>query len=363
MARLRLPKVLITPIHLSRRLMVYLRLLLLLLVIVPVIVSSGRWLHVSRMDLTTDHLYTLTPGTLKIVDTLRHPLNLTLYFSSHATRDLPQLRSYEQRVREMLQEMAVRSHGRIHLQVIDPVPYSDDESNAEGGGLTAASGGSNGERVFFGLVGNTMSGTADADGRAAPDRIAEKTLSIPFFDPAREAFLEYDIAKLLYELNQSNKPLVGVISSLPVDGNPLLGVPPWTVMQQLNQLFDVKMLDQAKLQVISDRIKVLLLIHPQDLSVSAQYAIDQYVLRGGHLVVFVDPDAELETPAVTAVGPSWTVRERCRSNLPAAASIIRRCLRSARSSSITTMSSPRACNASMSPPLVTSTSPTTPVRA
>ncbi len=311
MARLRLPKVLITPIHLSRRLMLYLRLLLLVLVIVPVIVSSGRWLHVSRVDLTTDHLYTLTPGTLKIVDTLRHPLNLTLYFSSHATRDLPQLRSYEQRVREVLQEMAVRSHGRIHLQVIDPVPYSDDESNAEAGGLTAASGGSNGERVFFGLVGNTL--PADAEGRAARERMPEKTLSIPFFDPAREAFLEYDIAKLLYELNQSSKPLVGVISSLPVDGNPLLGVPPWTVMQQLNQLFDVKMLDQNKLQFISDRIKVLLLIHPQELSVSAQYAIDQYVLGGGHLVVFVDPDAELETPAVPAVGPESS---GVSSNLP-----------------------------------------------
>lgn len=296
MARLRLPPVLTTPIHVSRRVVLYVRLLLLTLAIVLVIVSSGRWLHVSRIDLTADHLYTLTPGTLEIIDNLRRPLNLTLYFSSHATRDLPQLRSYEQRVREMLQEMAVRSHGRIHLRVIDPVPYSDDESNAEGGGLTAASGGSNGERVFFGLVGNTM--PANTDGRMRSDRIPEKNLSIPFFDPAREAFLEYDIAKLLYELNQSSKPLVGVISSLPVDGNPLLGVPPWTVMQQLNQLFDVKMLDQTKLHSISDRIKVLLLIHPRDLSVDVQYAIDQYVLRGGHLVVFVDPDAELEAPAV-----------------------------------------------------------------
>ncbi|TAL83458.1 MAG: ABC transporter [Rhodanobacter sp.] len=316
MARLRLPAVLTAPIHLSRRVMLYLRLLLLVLVIVPVIVSSGRWLHVSRIDLTTDHLYTLTPGTLKIVDGLRRPLDLTLYFSSHATRDLPQLRSYEQRVREMLQEMAVRSHGRIHLQVIDPVPYSDDETNAEGGGLTAASGGGNGERVFFGLVGSVLPAKATPDGHAITDRGGGKILSIPFFDPAREAFLEYDIAKLLYELNQSSKPLVGVISSLPVAGNPLLGVPPWTVMQQLNQLFDVKMLDQTTLKSISDRIKVLLLIHPRDLSVDAQYAIDQYVLRGGHLVVFVDPDAELEAPAVPAV-PAINPRSAgVSSNLP-----------------------------------------------
>ena len=88
-------------------------------------------------------------------------------------------------------------------------------------------------------------------------------MSIPFFDPAREAFLEYDIAKLLYELNQTNKPSIGVISSLPVAGNPVLGQPAWTVMQQLDQLFDVKMLDATTLQHIDESIKVLLLIHPK----------------------------------------------------------------------------------------------------
>ncbi len=120
------------------------------------------------------------------------------------------------------------------------------------------------------------------------------------FDPLREAFLEYDIAKLLYELNQASKPPIGVISSLPVDGNPMLGEQPWAVLQQLGQLFDVKTLDPAKLQRIDDNIKVLLLIHPKRLPPDAQYAIDQYVLRGGHLAVFVDPDAELDMHAVRA---------------------------------------------------------------
>ncbi|MEW5305366.1 MAG: hypothetical protein WDW36_007909 [Sanguina aurantia] len=110
-------------------------------------------------------LYTLTPGTLHIIDTLQRPLRVTLYFSDHATRDLPQLRSYDQRVSEMLQEMVARSHGRIQLQLVDPVPYSDDEASAEGSGLTGASGGSNGERVFFGLAGAALAGSADGDGR------------------------------------------------------------------------------------------------------------------------------------------------------------------------------------------------------
>ena len=299
MRRLRLPAVLHTPLTLSRRATLYGWLLLLVLVFVPLIVASGRWSHAPRIDLTADQLYTLTPGTLQIVGTLQRPLRLTLYFSEHAARDLPQLRSYEQRVHEMLREMAARAHGRIQLRVIDPAPYSDDEASAEGSGLTAANGGSNGERVFFGLVGSTVSGHAEGDG--GEERLPERTLTIPFFDPAREAFLEYDIAKLLFELNQASKPTIGVISSLPVNGDPALEQPPWAVMRQLEQQFEVKMINAATLRQVAPGIKVLLLIHPKQLPVDAQYALDQYVLRGGHLAVFVDPDAELDsTPFGTA---------------------------------------------------------------
>jgi ABC-type uncharacterized transport system involved in gliding motility auxiliary subunit len=291
MPRLRLPDFLIRQRRFSRSSLLYAALVLLVLVFVPLIVTTSRWMHAVRVDLTTDHLYTLSPGTLHIVDGLRQPLKLTLYFSEHATRDLPQLRSYEQRVREMLQEMVARAHGRIRLQIIDPVPYSDDEANAEGNGLTAASGGSNGERVFFGLAGNRLS--ADGDNEASSP-VPEKVLAIPFFDPAREAFLEYDIAKLLYELDQARKPPIGVISSLPVEGKPVLGQQPWAAVQQLGQLFDLRMLDPAQLTRLDPDLKMLWLIQPTHLSSDALYAIDQYLLGGGHLAVFVDPDAELQ---------------------------------------------------------------------
>ncbi|MDE1894866.1 MAG: Gldg family protein [Xanthomonadaceae bacterium] len=291
MRRLRLPAFFHAPLSLGRRARLYLALALLVLVFVPLIVAGSRWRHGGRIDLTSDHLYTLTPGTLQIVSSLKRPLRLTLYFSEHATRDLPRLRSYEQRVSEMLQEMVARAHGRIRLRIIDPVPYSDDEASALGSGLTPVNGGSNGERVFFGLVGSVMY----TDGDTGDERAAEKSLSIPFFDLSREAFLEYDLAKLVYELNQVKKPSIGVISSLQVNGNAALNEQPWAVMQQLAQLFDVKMLAADKLEKIDDRLKVVLLIDPKQLSADAQYAIDQYVLRGGHLVVFVDPDAELDS--------------------------------------------------------------------
>lgn len=260
-----------------------------LLFLVTIAVSSMS-LRTARMDLTADRIYTLTPGTQKIVDGLRKPLTLTLYFSEHATRDLPQLRSYEQRVHEMLREIAVRAHGRIRFRVIDPVPYSDDEDAAESYGLSPASGGSNGERVFFGLVG--MSASGDVPPQA-----------IPFFDPARESFVEYDIAKLLYELGMPTKPRLGVVSSLPVEGNLVIGEPAWTVLRQLDQLADVTNIDPDGLTHIDPAIKVLLLIHPKRLSDDALYAIDQYVLHGGHLVVYVDPDAEMDNaPLVDSHG-------------------------------------------------------------
>jgi len=271
----------------------------LALTFVALAIATSRWSRIGRIDLTADHLYTLTPGTLQIVDGLHQPLRLTLYFSQHATRDLPQWRSYEQRVREMLLEMVARSHGKIRLQVIDPVPYSDDEASAEGGGLTPSNGGSNGERIFFGLLGSTLPERDARDAGQGPER----SLSIPFFDPARETFLEYDLARLLYQLDQTRKPRVGVISSLPILGEADNGAPPWTALAQLEQQFELLPLDPARLQRVGDDVQALLLVHPKRLSDDALYAIDQFVLRGGRLAVFVDPDAELDNaPYVDANG-------------------------------------------------------------
>jgi ABC-type uncharacterized transport system involved in gliding motility auxiliary subunit len=284
---------------LRRRTILFSALIVLIVSYCTLALVTSRWLGPERFDLTADRLYTLSPGTRQIIQNVHRPLWLTLYFSQHATKDQPQLRSYEQRVAEMLQEMVARSHGRIHLQIVDPVPYSDDEAAAEGNGLTPMSGGSNGERIFFGLVGSTRPAandvSADFAADAAQDKhsgLVDRTLSIAFFDPIRDAFLEYDIAKLLYQLSEPEKPRIGVITDLPVMGDPVQGATPWAVMQQLRQLFEVDVLDASKLKKIDKKIQVLLLIHPKNLSSDVQYALDQYVLGGGHLVVFVDPFAE-----------------------------------------------------------------------
>lgn len=284
---------------LRRRTVLFSGLIALVAIYCSVALLTSRWLAPERFDLTQDRLYTLSPGTRQIVDSVDRPLWLTLYFSQHATKDMPTLRSYDQRVAEMLQEIVARSHGRIRLQIADPVPYSDDEASAEGNGLTPLNGGSNGERIFFGLVGTTRAPTNEAAQDTLADfpqqtreKRSDRTLAVPFFDPNRETFLEYDVAKLLYQLSQQEKPRIGVITELPVMGSPAKGTQPWAAMRQLQQLFDVEMIDTDKLKHIDKNIQVLLLIHPKNLPSDVQYALDQYVLGGGHLVVFVDPFSE-----------------------------------------------------------------------
>ena len=306
---------------LRRRTILFSALIVLIVSYCSLTLVTSRWLEPERFDLTADGLYTLSPGTRQIIDNVHRPLWLTLYFSQHATKDMPQLRSYEQRVAEMLQEMVARSHGRIRLQIVDPVPYSDDEATAEGNGLTPMNGGSNGERIFFGLVGSNRPASNDASSDFNPDapednssKGVERSLPIAFLDPQRETFLEYDIAKLLYQLSEPEKPRIGLITGLPVMGDPLQGTAAWAVIQQLQQLFDIQVLDANKLKQIDKHIQVLLLVHPKNLSTDAQYALDQYVLAGGHLAVFVDPFAESDPAQLTQDSLAGTNNHS--SNLP-----------------------------------------------
>jgi len=258
--------------------------LLLMAVYLVLLWASSAGLHGARVDLTADKLYTLSPGTLHIVSSLRQPLQLTLYFSDRVSRELPQLRAYHQRVADMLEEIARNSDGEIALKVIDPQPYSENQDRAAAAGLTAMPGSNGDEKLYFGLAARNL-----ASGRSA---------SVPFFLPDREPFLEYDLAKLILDLSQARKPRVDILSALPIDGgtDPTTGQAqrPWTVLQQLRQLFDVHMLQADTLKHLGNGTAVLVLIQPRDLPADAVYAIDQYVLGGGKLVAFVDPDAELD---------------------------------------------------------------------
>jgi ABC-type uncharacterized transport system involved in gliding motility auxiliary subunit len=267
----------------NRRLLTGSALAILAVLFVAVVLLSNALFRGARLDLTTNHLYTLSEGTKKILGEIDEPVHLYYFFSDKGTQNNQGLRTYATRVREMLDEMAARAGGKLKLDVIDPLPYSEDEDRATTLGLKAIPVGQGGENLFFGLA-----GTNSTNGKAA----------IPILDPAKEEFLEYDVAKLIHGLAISKKPVVGIVSSLPIsagfDPSTRQMRDPWAVQQQLDQLFDVRQLSAPSLKTIDPDISVLVLIHPKDLTDDALYAIDQFVLRGGHLAVFVDPIAESE---------------------------------------------------------------------
>jgi ABC-type uncharacterized transport system involved in gliding motility auxiliary subunit len=277
----------------NRRIMTGSTLAILALLFVAFIVLSNTLLRGARLDLTENRLYTLSEGTSKVLGEIKEPINLYLFYSDRGTEDVPIIRSYASRVRELLEEMASKSGGKLRLSVIDPLPFSEEEDRAASFGLQSVPVGNSGETIYFGLA-----GTNSTDGQ----------MIIPFFQPDKESFLEYDIAKLVHSLNTSTKPAVGFIAGL--DLGP--GFDPatrqmrqgWAIHNSMQELFDLRQLNGAALTTIDPEINTLVVVHPKELNDEALYAIDQFVLRGGKLLAFLDPNAEADTTANDPNNPS-----------------------------------------------------------
>ena len=268
----------------SRRTLGHTTLALIVLGFAVAVVASNVWLRGVRVDLTENDLYTLGEGTQAVLDGIEEPVNLYLFFSDEATATLPTLRAYATRVREMLEEFAANApDGKLVLNVVDPVPFSEDEDRAEQFGLQAANIGPAGEAVYFGLAGSNSVGAVDR---------------IPFFqpDPRKEAFLEYDLARLIYNLATTDKTVVGLLTAAPIGGgfDPQTQQPsqPWVVVDQAKQLLEVRTLPASVLTIEPD-VDVLWIVHPQMFDDGTLYAIDQFVMRGGRALIFVDPAAEI----------------------------------------------------------------------
>jgi len=249
-----------------------------------VITLSNLALRGVRLDLTQNRLYTLSPGTSEVLAQIKEPINLYYYFSRDtAAKQAPLLLPYATRVREFLEEIAARSGGKVHLHVVDPQPFSDEEDRAGGFGLQSLQSAAGGDPLFFGLA-----GTNSTDGRAV----------IPNFQADREPFLEYDIAKLIHELGTPKKPVIGLISSLDMQGqfNPMTGQmgEPWPIVAEIDQLFTLRTLTADTAHIDQD-VDVLMLVHPKNLPQKALYAIDQFVMRGGRVLLLVDPYSGADT--------------------------------------------------------------------
>ncbi|WP_199608718.1 Gldg family protein [Flocculibacter collagenilyticus] len=234
----------------------------------------------AKIDLTEDNIYSISEGTKSLLGELNEPINLYFFFSDKASEGIPQLRNYAARVKALLEEYQRHSDGNISIKIIDPEPFSEAEDRAAEFGLTAANIGGLGDNLYFGL--------------GATNSLDDQEI-IGFFDPQQEAFLEYEISKLIHKLSNPEPIKVSIISSLNIEGgqNPMTGgmEPPWAIYQQLDQLYQTEILANDT-TVIPKSTNVLMLVHPKQLSEELLYAIDQYVLSGGKVVAYLDPHAE-----------------------------------------------------------------------
>ena len=252
-------------------------LLLLALAFIAAIIVSNQLFGGWRIDLTENRLYTLSDGTKQILENLDEPINLYFYYSDRASEDVPTIRGYANRVREMLDEFRRAAGGHIKLIIIDPLPFSEDEDRA----------------AQFGLQGIGLAGSPDPIymGLAGTDSLDNEEV-ISFFQPDKEQFLEYDIAKLVSTLANPQRKVIGLISGAPMSGsfNPQTqGMDPaWVIYEQAQSLFEVRGL-AADVDSIDDDIGMLWIVQPKNLSNATLYAIDQFILRGGSAMIFVDP--------------------------------------------------------------------------
>jgi len=248
-----------------------------------IVLLANLTLRGAQLDLTEGKLYTLSDGTKHIVSDLKEPVNLYLFFSESAATPIPQIRNHGVRVQELLEQLVARSNGKLTLKVIDPLPFSEEEDRATELGISSVPISATGEKLYLGLA-----ATNSTDGKE----------SIGYLDPERDEQLEYDVAKLIYKLSSAKKPVIGWLSTLPMAGDFDMQTqrprPPWAVYGQIEQLYTVRPLEPTLTKVDAD-IDVLVLVHPKDLAPAALYAIDQFAMRGGHILAFVDPNAQMDS--------------------------------------------------------------------
>jgi ABC-type uncharacterized transport system involved in gliding motility auxiliary subunit len=242
----------------------------------------------AKADLTAERLYTISEGTRRVLKRIDEPISVRLYYTRKLGEVAPLFGKYFERVKALLEQYRDLSAGMVQLTVLEPEPFSDAEDRAVASGLRGVRLNQDGETGYFGLI---ASNTTDNDA------------AIEFFAPDRERFLEYDLTKLINGLANPKKRVVGLIAGIPVDGgtmNPMQPMrqpaPAWTVMEQIREFFEVRPLEQTITEIPGD-IDVLMLAQPNALSKEAVYAIDQYVLRGGRVLAFIDPVAETTPPS------------------------------------------------------------------
>jgi ABC-type uncharacterized transport system involved in gliding motility auxiliary subunit len=267
---------------------------LAVLLFLSLTVVADRYLRAVKLDLTDEGLYTLSDGTKGVLKEIEEPVTLTFYFSRSLATPYPQLLSYGKRVEDMLRAFAAENPGRVHLSIVDPEPFSEAEDDAVAAGLRGVPL-MDRSTLYMGVV---ATNTLDGEG------------AIPFFTEEREKFLEYDLVKLITSLDTDPRPRLALLTQLPMQfgaGGPQAMMQgrsqPYVVYEQLQEFFTVEEMEPGFSEIPAET-EVLMLVHPPELNEDQLFAIDQYVLKGGRALIFLDPHSEALDPRATAPNAS-----------------------------------------------------------
>ena len=260
-----------------------------------------------RLDVTADKAHTLSPGTKRILSKLDSRITVRFYCTQSDNTMPPALRTYARHIEDLLREYQQQAKGKLILEKFDPKPDSDAEDSARLNGIDSRTLGPFGtDKIYLGLAVSML----------------DDKFVLPWLAREREQLLEYDISRAIARVVDRARPVVGIMSGLPVFGEPpsLLMRPgeahaeEWSFVTELKKDFSIKEVPMTA-SWIDDEIKVLLVAHPVDISDTAQYAIDQFVLRGGKLLAFLDPHAYFDQSHEQSLSYSLAGDNAARSSL------------------------------------------------
>ena len=234
-----------------------------------------------RFDLTEERLYTISEGSRKILESLKDPVRINFYYSKNNAELPPNFKTYAQRVQELLEEYAAISGGKLILEISDPKPDTEEEEWAKKYGIKTITLPS-GNTVYFGAIVSML----------------DQEMLLPYFDQRRQEFLEYDITQAIQKVSSTSTSKIGLLSAMNLQGGRSMipGQPPaqkWAFQSELEKSVSVENLP-LNTEEIPDDISLLIVLHPRGFSKRLQYALDQFVLRGGRLVVLLDPNARAD---------------------------------------------------------------------
>jgi len=256
-----------------------------ILLLVCFIFKNFTW----RLDFTEDKLYTLSDATKQTLGKLDKNITIRFYYSKNVSQMPVNLKNYAQKVDDMLREYEIYSNGHLRIEKLNPQPDTDAEDSANLDGVTGQSGDALGleDNIYLGLA----------------IRCADAAVALPFLSPDRESFLEYDITRAIVSVSNPVKHKIGVMSTLKVFGgvdDPAAMMqgqggmkPAWFFINELKKEYSVAEVQATSNEIPAD-IDILLVIHPKDFSDQTLFALDQFLLRGGRLVAFMDPQSVVD---------------------------------------------------------------------